>query len=71
MQAEVTRYISYGPVRKSGAQFVSTHLATGVEMRPHLPTSPQNRKRALSNDWAWWSDHADEMNERFGAWLAR
>lgn len=67
VQAAISRYISYGPVRKSAAQFVSTHLETGVEMRPHLPTSPENLARALHNDWEWWSDHADEMNERFSA----
>ena len=30
-----------------------------------------NLTRALHHDWQWWSDHGDEMNERFSAWLAR
>ena len=71
VQATISRYISYGPARRSAAQFVSTHRATGVDMRPYLPTSPQNMTRALHNDWEWWSDHADEMKERFSAWLVR
>ena len=27
--------------------------------------------RTLQNDWLWWSDNLDDMNERFSAWLAR
>ena len=50
---------------------VGTHLATGIDMEPHMPTSPQNLGRALQNDWEWWGDHADEMNERFSVWLAQ
>ena len=69
--AGISRYISYGPTRRSSAPFVDRHLETGVDMEPHMPTSAQNSKRALLEDWRWWSDHTDEMNERFSAWLAR
>ena len=71
VQAAVGRYISYSPARHSGTKLISTHLATGADMVPHMPTSPQNMKRVLYNDWEWWSDHADDVNERFSAWLAR
>ena len=71
VQAAVGRYISYSPARHSGTELISTHLATGVDMKPHMPTSPQNLKRVIHNDWEWWSDHADDVNERFSAWLAR
>ena len=71
VQAAISEYISYGPARRSAAQFVSTHRETGIDMRPHLPNSPQNMTGALHNNWQWWSDHADEMNERFSAWLVR
>ena len=69
--AAIGRHISYSPVRRSGTDLVSTHLETGTDMRPHMPTTPENAARALHNDWEWWSDHSDEMNERFSAWLAR
>ncbi len=69
--ADLGRYISYGPTRRSAMPLISTHAEKGVDMTPHMPTSPQNAKRALHNDWEWWSDHGDEMNERFSAWLAR
>ena len=70
-QARVSQYISYGPVRRSAMPLVSKHLATGVVMDPYMPTSDTHLGRALQSDWEWWGDHADEMNERFGAWLAR
>ena len=69
--AAISRYISYGPVRRSGTALVGTHLETGVEMAPHMPTTPANLTRALHHDWRWWSDHGDETTERFAAWLAR
>ena len=64
-------WISYGPVRKSAAALVSTHAETGVDMKPHMPTAPANFKNALQNDYAWWADNQDELNERFSAWLAK
>ena len=69
--AGLGRYIAYSPTRRSAIPLISTHAETGVDMNPHMPTSPQNSKRALQNDWEWWSDHRDEMNERFSTWLAR
>ena len=70
-QAALSRYISYSPGRLSGAALIGTHLATGFDMQPHVPTSAQNMVRALPINSEWWSDHADEVNERFSAWLAR
>ena len=69
--AAVGRYIAYSPARKSGTALITTHLETGVDMKPHMPNSPANVAHALHHDWRWWRDHGDEMNERFSAWLAR
>ena len=69
--AGIGRYIAYSPARKSGTALIGTHLETGVDMRPHMPNSPENAARALIHDWQWWRDRGDEMNERFSAWLAR
>ena len=69
--ARIARRISYSPTRRSGMPLVTTHVAAGVEMEPHMPASPDNAARALRYDWAWWVDHQDELKERFGAWLAR
>ena len=69
--AAVGRYIAYSPVRRSGQPLIGRHAEVGVDMNPHMPTYPGNMARTLQNDWLWWSDNLDEMNERFSAWLAR
>lgn len=69
--AEMTRYISYSPARRSSESLISTHLETGIDMAPHMPTAARNTTRALREDWEWWSDNGDEMNERFSAWLTQ
>ena len=69
--ARVSAEIAYSPVRRSALPLVTTHRETGVAMQLHLPTSPQNMGRALISDTLWWSEHLDEVNERFSAWLAR
>ena len=37
----------------------------------HMPTAPDNFKRALQNDFEFWADNADQLNERFNAWLTK
>ena len=69
--AGVARYIAYSPTRRSALPLISTHAETGVSMQPHMPTNPENAARALQNDWEWWTDNGEEMNERFSTWLAR
>ncbi len=63
--ADQAKWISYGPVRRSSLPLVS------AEMQPHMPTYGENFQNALQNDFEWWADHQDEMNERFAAWLAK
>ena len=67
----LARYIAYSPTRRSAMPLISTHAETGGDMKPHMPTAPENAVRALHNDWEWWSDNGEEMNERFSTWLAR
>ena len=63
--ANQAKYISYGPVRRSSMDKVNK------KMKPHLPTSPDNFANSLQNDYQWWADNQQEMDERFTAWLAR
>ncbi len=63
--------ISYGPARKSSAGLVGRHVQTGVDMKPHLPTSPQNFNNPLIVDASFVSAYGDTLNERFNAWLAK
>ena len=63
--ADTTNYISYGPLRKSSAQFVNPKVLS------HLPTAPENFKYALKYDIDFWADNLDELTDRFNSWLAK
>ena len=43
----------------------------GGHATAHAHEPRENVTRALYNDWEWWSDNGEEMNERFSTWLAR
>ena len=63
-------YIAYGPARKSSAPYVTTyHSNPDLEMGPQMPTAAANLTTAIPNDFEFWADNADELNERFNAWL--
>lgn len=63
--AGITKYIPYGPVRKTAAPFVAPGDAV------NLPTSPENLTVSLTLDNAFWADQGDEIRKRFTTWLAR
>lgn len=63
--AGTTKYIPYGPVRASAAEFVTPEDAA------NLPTSPANMTVALTLDNAFWADNGDEIRKRFTTWLAQ
>ena len=63
-------WISYAPVRRSAAaQVGGFHAKPELDVRPHLPTWPDNMKTAIWYDKWYWADRIDELNERFNAWL--
>ena len=41
------------------------------EVLANLPNSPENAKNALFNDLEFWTDHGEELEQRFTAWAAR
>jgi putative spermidine/putrescine transport system substrate-binding protein len=69
--ADQAKFISYGPARKSSAPMVGKHAKLGIDMKPHMPTSPENAKNTLLMNYEWWADHRDELSERFESWLAK
>ena len=69
--ADQAKYISYGPARKSSAPLVSKHAKLGIDMKPHMPTDPNNAKTTLLYNYTFWADHQDDFTERFEAWLAK
>ena len=58
--AEQTRYISYGPVRRAAA--------VDPAIQPYLPTAQANFSTAIRNDFEFWADHADQLDERSLTW---
>lgn len=67
--ADQAKYISYGPARKSSAPLVSRHHELGIDMKPHMPTDPENAKTTLLYNYEWWADNRDEIDKRWQAWL--
>ena len=63
-------YISYGPARKSSAPLVGKYHNKDIDMGPQMPTNPANLANAAQSDFEFWADNADQLNERFNAWLA-
>ena len=64
-------WISYGPARASSAALVgSFHNNPDLAMGPQMPTAPNNFGTAIQNDFEFWADNQDELNERFNTWLA-
>ncbi len=69
--ADQAAWISYGPARQSSIPLIGKHATAGVDMAPHMPTAPENFRTAVQNDFEFWADYQDELNERFNAWLAK
>lgn len=63
--AEQTEYVSYAPARKSSLPLIRR------EYRSHMPTSPANFRNSLQNDFLWWAENQERMDERFDAWLSQ
>ena len=36
-----------------------------------MPTAAANFANPLQNDFEFWADNQDQLNERFNAWLAQ
>ncbi len=68
--AKQASYISYGPARMSSAPMVGKYHNKDIDMGPQMPTAPANLANAVQNDFNFWADNADQLNERFNAWLA-
>lgn len=63
--AAQTKYIAYGPVRRSSQALIDPGIAV------NLPTAPANFRDALAFDAAWWTAHGDAINERYAAWMVQ
>lgn len=69
--ADQAKYISYGPARTSSAKIVGKHDVLGVEMAPHMPTSPENISGSILKNFAWWSENEQRVQKKFNAWVSK
>lgn len=70
--ADQAQWIAYGPARRSSLPLVATyHGKPDVDMKVHMPNSPENSSNAIQIDFLWWADHQEELNQRWSAWLAK
>jgi len=69
--AAQAQLIAYGPMRKSAVALVGKHPIINVEMQQYLPTAPENFKKALKFDEAWWNQNGAALTQRFAEWQAQ
>ena len=69
--ANQASYISYGPARQSSFSQVGNHYQLNIDMKPNLPTAPQNFQRALQHDHLFWANNQESLNARFAAWRSQ
>lgn len=62
--AEQAKYVAYAPGRRSSIPLVDESV------RSWLPNAGHPGRVLVSNA-EWWADHADEINQKFAAWLAK
>ena len=62
-QAEMSRYIPYGPLHKQWVKFVDPSF------RERLPTAPVNVQGALKVNPDYWRRHSPGLAEKFSRWL--
>lgn len=64
-QADIAKYIPYGPVNKKAFDFIDAKTAAG------LPTAPENAKRQLMVDTVYWGENLNALAERWNAWFIK
>jgi putative spermidine/putrescine transport system substrate-binding protein len=66
--AAQSRWVPYGPARRSAVPLIGANEETGAIMRPYLPTAPENFIDALAVDPDWWAVHGAALQARWDDW---
>jgi putative spermidine/putrescine transport system substrate-binding protein len=61
-QAELTKYIAFGPTNSKATPFVDPKL------RPLLSSDPENVKKGFLLSGDWWGPNLDKVNEQWNEW---
>ncbi|WP_193369986.1 extracellular solute-binding protein [Pelagibius marinus] len=69
--ASQTRWLPYGPVRRSSAPLTGDFVHAEIDIAPYLPTTPENLETALRSDALFWREEGPALVDRFNKWLAR
>lgn len=62
--ADLTNYISYGPLRKGAEKFIKPSVLK------NLPTAPDHLRNYVRLDTAFWADNNEALTEQFQVWLS-
>jgi putative spermidine/putrescine transport system substrate-binding protein len=64
-QAAYSKNIAYGPVNQAAIKMLDAKTLA------ELPNAPANSKNSVLLDGAFWTDHGEELQQRFTAWAAK
>ncbi|EBA50480.1 putative polyamine ABC transporter, periplasmic polyamine-binding protein [Burkholderia pseudomallei 305] len=64
-QQDYAQHIAYGPAN------VAAIKALDAKTLANLPNSPANGKNAVLQNITFWTDHGDELEQRFAAWASK
>ncbi len=67
--ADSARQLPYGPMRRSSVGMVGNHAILGTDLKPFLPTYPDNFTTALRLDGAFWRQNEAELGVRLEDWI--
>lgn len=64
-QVAYAKHIAYGPVNRNALKQLDAKTLAD------LPNSPNNAKNAVLQDYQFWTDHGEELEQRFTAWATQ
>lgn len=67
-QAQIARYITYGPPDRRAWDHVDPNWAP---VKAGLPSDPENLKVQAITDGMWWGKNLDKLLERWNEWILR
>jgi putative spermidine/putrescine transport system substrate-binding protein len=63
VQAEITRYIAYGPTNAAALKLVKPEDAQ------KLPSEPSHYKTSFDMNYDWWQDNLAAIGRRWQSWV--
>ena len=67
--ADSARQLPYGPMRRSAVSIVGNHAILGTELKPFLPTYPDNFATALKLDGTFWRSNEAAIGAMLDEWI--